>query len=371
MENMLRKKHKIGIIGSLLNKGGAEKSHSNLSKLFHKIGLEVHNIIFIDDVGYGYGGKLFNCGKLPNKTYFQKIIRYKKIYEYIRKHRLDYIIDMRSRGKFYSEYVLTKFIFGQTKYIPVIQGFAFWNYFTNNSFVAKRLLKKAYKIIAVSKEIEQEVQKKYGYTNLQTIYYHVNTEEINELAQEKTAIKTDFPYIIVLGRMVADNVKQQDVIIRAYSKSILPEKGIKLLLVGDGEKAKDFKKLAKDVNLSGKIIFTGFQQNPFPYLKNAKFMVLASKREGFANVILESFACGTPVVSYDCQTGPKEIIEHQKNGLLVENQNPEKLTEAMNRMTEDEELYTTCKSNSLKTALRFSPEIIGKQWLELMKIETY
>jgi len=367
---MVRKTQKICIVGNSLSLGGAEKAHANLSKFFHKKNIDIHNIIFQNSLGYDYQGELFNYGELTNKTYFQKIIRYKKIYDYIRKNRFDYIIDMRSRGSFYSEYVLVRFVFGQAKYIPSVRGFVFRSYFTNNDFIAKRLFKKAYKIVSVSEEMKQEIHKKYGYTNLQTIYNMVDVDLIKKLAQEKTATKTDFPYIISLGRMAKNNVKQQDVIIRAYSKSNLPEKGIKLLLVGDGEKANDLKELVNDLGLSDKVIFTGFQKNPYPYLKNAKFMVLASRTEGFPNAILESFACEIPVISYDCQTGPKEIIEHQKTGLLVENQNIKKLIEAMNKMAEDEKLYNTCKSNSLQTALHFSPEFIGNQWLELMKIKT-
>ena len=86
-------------------------------------------------------------------------------------------------------------------------------------------------------------------------------------------------------------------------------------------------------------------------------------------MIIESFACETPVVSYDCKSGPNEVIEHNKNGLLVKNQDIKELVKAMNLMIEDQELYNLCKSNTLKTALEFSPEIIGQQWLDLMNIK--
>src|SRR5690606_40501626 len=70
--------------------------------------------------------------------------------------------------------------------------------------------------------------------------------------------------------------------------TLFRSKGIKLLLVGEGEKRKDFEQLVKDLKLTHKVIFTGFKANPYPYLKSAEFMVLASKNEGFPNVILES-----------------------------------------------------------------------------------
>src|SRR5690606_11562708 len=294
------KKYKICIVGNMFGRGGSERAHSNLSKYFHKQGIQVHNVIFEDGIEYDFSGELLNLGKVKHTTISGKINRYKLLYNYIKKHQFDYVIDLRYRGTFYGEWALAKYIFGQTKYIPSIRGFRFYGYFTDKDFIARRLFTKAYAIVAVSKEMENEIRKLYGYQNLTTIYNIVETDTIKNLSNQKVDERLDFPFIMSLGRMHPDNIKQQDVIIKAYSQSVLPEQGIKLIVVGDGEKRNDFEQLVKELNLEDKVIFTGFKANPYPYLKNAKFMVLASKNEGFPNVILESFACQTPVVSYDC-----------------------------------------------------------------------
>jgi N-acetylgalactosamine-N,N'-diacetylbacillosaminyl-diphospho-undecaprenol 4-alpha-N-acetylgalactosaminyltransferase len=127
-------------------------------------------------------------------------------------------------------------------------------------------------------------------------------------------------------------------------------------------------KFVKEKNIEDKVHFLGYQNNPFKYLKKANFFVLSSLNEGLPNVILESLACGTPVVAFDCLSGPSEMIQHQENGLLVENQNVEKLTEAMNLFVEDENLYRYCKQNTLQSVQSFSVLTIGQQWLNLMKI---
>jgi N-acetylgalactosamine-N,N'-diacetylbacillosaminyl-diphospho-undecaprenol 4-alpha-N-acetylgalactosaminyltransferase len=82
---------------------------------------------------------------------------------------------------------------------------------------------------------------------------------------------------------------------------------------------------------------------------------------------LESFAVGTPVVSFDCFSGPNEIVVDKQNGLLVTNQNFDKFTDAMNLFVNDNHLYNHCKQNTKESLTIFEIEIIGKQWLELFK----
>ena len=85
--------------------------------------------------------------------------------------------------------------------------------------------------------------------------------------------------------------------------------------------------------------------------------------------LLESLACSTPVVAFNCPTGPEEVIINKENGLLIENQNIEALTQGINTMMFDTKLYETCKANAFKTAQKFSVETIGKQWLNLMNFK--
>lgn len=102
-------------------------------------------------------------------------------------------------------------------------------------------------------------------------------------------------------------------------------------------------------------------------MSKAKFLVLCSKIEGFPYVILESLACGTPIISFDCRTGPREVIKNEFNGLLVEDQNFVALTKAINKFIIDPELYDFCKNNTLKSVEKYDAKIIAKDWIRVLK----
>ena len=173
-------------------------------------------------------------------------------------------------------------------------------------------------------------------------------------------------YILAAGRMNND-IKQFDQLIIAYSKSNLPQKAIDLVFLGEGKNQEKYIQLAKNLGLENRVKFFGYQENPFPYYKNAIFTVLSSKNEGFPNVLIETLATQTPVIAFNCFSGPNEIIEHEHNGLLVENQNFEAFTKSMNRMVEDQNLYNNCKLNAKQSVRKFDVEIIGQQWQNLFK----
>jgi N-acetylgalactosamine-N,N'-diacetylbacillosaminyl-diphospho-undecaprenol 4-alpha-N-acetylgalactosaminyltransferase len=137
--------------------------------------------------------------------------------------------------------------------------------------------------------------------------------------------------------------------------------------MGDGVSLKHLKQLACDLHLQDNVVFLGRKQNPFPFYKEAKCTVLTSKNEGFPMVLIESLATGTPVISYDCDSGPSEIIQNGVNGWLVADQNPQKMTDALNEMVENEKLYLHCKANSKQSVASFSLESIGENWLTLLK----
>ena len=110
----------------------------------------------------------------------------------------------------------------------------------------------------------------------------------------------------------------------------------RLIVVGDGPLLDELRAQASRLAIRSRVIFCGFQANPLPWIKHANCLVLTSRYEGFANVLIEALACGTPVVATDCPHGPREALADGAFGELVPCDNPRLLAEAMQRAVQVE-----------------------------------
>lgn len=360
------KKYKLALVGYRLSGGGSDKVMANLSIFFENKGIEVHVVTVINEISYPYKGRLLNLGLLKNKTngLYNKYLRLKTLNKYIKSNDFDFVIDFRFRTKALQELIISRLIYPKTA-IFTVHSYLIDHYMPNFSWLTRRMYNDCYATVVITNQIKSLIEEKHQLQNLVTIYNPVNFEEIIEKSAEP--ITVNYKYIAAIGQY-EDNIKQFDKLIASYGKSVLPEKDIHLVIIGDGRQKSVLEKTALENKVAGKVHFLGYQKNPYKYLKNAEFMVLSSLNEGLPNVILESLACNTPVVALDCPSGPGEIIIDRKNGILVENQNFQKLTEAINEMITDEVLYHSCKMNSSASVQKFSLDNIGNQWLDLMQI---
>ncbi len=136
------------------------------------------------------------------------------------------------------------------------------------------------------------------------------------------------PVLLGIGRLVKN--KNFDHLIEAFD--LLRERiDCRLVLIGDGPARSELEARANRSPFKQDILFLGRQGNPFPFLKNATVMGLASSYEGLSNTIIEALALGTPVVSTDCPFGPHEILEGGRFGALVPVNDIRALSEAIIR----------------------------------------
>jgi glycosyltransferase involved in cell wall biosynthesis len=354
---------KIAIINRSLARGGAERSGGLQSVLLSDAGFDVHIITLLDEIEFDYKGQLLNLGKLKKQddSIFGRFNRMLQLRKYLRENEIDWVIDHRPRCYKFSEVLLSKFVYIPRKTIYVVHNFNIATYFPTIDFIARRIYKKSM-LVAVSDEIRQKVTDTYGYQNIQTIYNPIDRKSIETLASAE-----DIPgkFILAYGR-IDDAVKNYSLLIESYAQSVLPENNIQLYILGDGNDVDKLKSKAAVLGLSDKIVFKPKHANPFAYVKAAVFTTLTSQYEGFPMVIIESLVLGTPVVSVDCHSGPREVIQNESNGLLVENHNVAAFAAAMDRMITDNELYVKCKSNAVKSVDHLSLESISKKWAGIL-----
>ncbi len=349
---------KIALIYNFLCRGGDAKVGSILSHYFVKSGIDVHNIVFADKIEYSYSGKLLELDSLKDKSnsLWSRYKRFIVLKKYLKQNEFDFIIDFRFKKYFLQEYILHNFVY--YNHIQTIHSSNFESYLLGKWY-SKILYPKRIKFVTISENLKDKLQ-----TIGITANFISNPVEVSKNVQlSEEVIQIDKPYILAAGRL-DNHVKQFDVLIECYSKSILKD-NVDLIILGDGRIKNYLIQKVKEFNVESKVIFKGNVNNVFPYLKNSLFCCLTSKYEGLPMVILESFSVGTPYVSFDCPTGPAQLIKNRTNGILVENQNKEKFIEAMNEMYLDKDLYENCKKNTKSSLQSFDIENIGKLWLEL------
>lgn len=169
-------------------------------------------------------------------------------------------------------------------------------------------------------------------------------------------------FILAVGRLQA--VKGFDRLISAYKN--LGEIEQDLLIVGEGPERAKLQKQIDDAGLTNKILLVGAKDNIQDYYRQCELFVLSSHYEGYPNVLVEAMSLGCPVISVDCQFGPRDIIENEQNGLLVPQNDVQKLTDAISRVLTDEGFRARISDNAMLVAQTNSIDAVVDQWEQLI-----
>jgi len=261
-------------------------------------------------------------------------------------------------------------------------------------------------IVAVSQGVKQSLVK-LGIKpeNIIVIYNPYPVEEIERLSQEELKEYGSIfqhPVIITAGRLTKP--KGQWYLIRVFKHLKDKHKNLKLVILGDGELKDYLVKLSEDLGVKTfvwdrdkileefDVFFLGFQKNPFKFIASSKLFVFPSLWEGFGNVLVEAMACGVPVVSSDCRSGPREILapntdvgyqtqepEFAEYGVLMPTfevkyktakeplEEKERMwVEVLDRMLSDQSLREEYSKKSRKRAEDFKIEAIIEKWKEVL-----
>ncbi|PTB95820.1 hypothetical protein C9994_10100 [Marivirga lumbricoides] len=227
--------------------------------------------------------------------------------------------------------------------------------------IMPKIYKNADKVIVLSDGVKKEITEKIRNTGDNIITIHnIGVTDITEV--EKQFFIRKAKSIICIGRLV--KLKGFDLVIRAMSDIVKKFPESNLTFLGSGPEEEKLKSITKQLKLENNIHFKGMVPNPEFYLNKTEVFILASYLEGFGNVIIEAMASGCAVIATDCPHGPSEIIEHNKNGILVPIDNPGAIRAAIEELFLNPYKIRSIANRGYERALDFTPQKIADQYEE-------
>jgi glycosyltransferase involved in cell wall biosynthesis len=196
----------------------------------------------------------------------------------------------------------------------------------------RRMYPEADRIIAVSRGVADDLRTLGGLPPelVTTVYNPVVDSELTKKAEapiDHAWFKPGAPPVIIaVGRLTEQ--KDFPTLLQAFAQ-VRAQRQARLLILGEGEMRRKLEALARELGVDRDVSLSGFTSNPFAYMARAAVFVLSSAYEGLPGVLIQALACGCPVVSTDCPSGPAEILENGQYGRLVPVGDPAAMAQAI------------------------------------------
>lgn len=197
---------------------------------------------------------------------------------------------------------------------------------------------------------------------IQAIYNPMETPSAEETSRDSGPL-TKENALITVGRLVP--VKGMDYLAEVARLVLPAHPDWKWYVIGDGEERKYLEKAIIRFHLQGKLILTGRLDNVIPYLRKSRIYVMTSRSEGLPMCLLEAKAYKLPIVSFDIQTGPNEIVEHGKNGYLIPPFDCADMVEKIEKLMTEESLWKNFSMHSQDNIDKFHMGKIIQDWIDL------
>ncbi|MDA8371357.1 MAG: glycosyltransferase [Nocardiopsaceae bacterium] len=175
----------------------------------------------------------------------------------------------------------------------------------------------------------------------------------------------DNPIIAAAGRMAP--TKQYPKLLEAFRAVAAAHPQWRLRIYGGGKRDEALREKITEAGLSNQVALMGRAKDLTGELAKASILAVSSRTEGFGMTIIEGFSVGVPVVSFDCPRGPREIIDHERNGLLVPHQDVDALAAGLLRLAEDRDERLRMAEEAAASAADYDISVITRRWEEFLE----
>lgn len=347
----------VFFIDSLSNSGGTERVTTVLANYFSEIKHYDISILTINNTGRNFF-TLNNQVKVEHlhkkkcnryTRYIQNLFLIRKFYN---KHHPDYWIDVCSALSLMSIPALYK------TNVKVIT----WEHFNANvewnpitSPLARKIaVKYAYKVITLTRTDKKIYENRFKSNNVLCIPNPITIDKNSPICNIMSHT------VLAIGRL--EKQKGFDMLLQIWSKTKCKDNGWNLRIIGKGKEKENLNNLIQSLNLSDTVSINTPTSNITTEYTNASIYVMSSRFEGLPLVLIEAASCGMPIISFDCETGPRDIINDGENGILIKPFNLEDFAKELDYLTENENIRQRFSENAKNSVLRFDINAISALW---------
>lgn len=357
---------KVAVVSPMKSYGGIERTFVSLANEFSRRGISTTFAMLRDsETPYpeelGPGTTVRNLGTRSKRDGISKIA------EFVRVESPDAIVTAKDHGAQVA--LLSRLLYRWDAPI-VVTVTNMWSHVIRRPvqrLFVRWLYPKADGIITVSSGVKADLCETFGLppSRVRVIFNPVMVEHQGGANAESSLHPwldetRRVPLILAIGRL--EPQKDFTTLVRAFSR-LRGDRPCRLMILGEGSRRTELESLARELEVADDVALTGQVNSALPYLRSASLFVLSSQWEGFGIVLAEALAMGVPVVATDCPSGPAEILENGRYGLLVPVGDADALAAAMRRTLD----APPDREDLIRAAERFAPSGVADAYVDCMQ----